>query len=166
MLLATYALLTLRIEQKQARVSIQHLQECLVQPASCAQFDCAALAARSERLIRFAESQHQSRLDHVLCPALRARSSEASESLRRLEHLCSLGRHILPRIRWALRPGVRLGQQQIAGACVLVQAYCQNLLERLACEEDVLLPLAERLLSAEAWFSVGTEFLEQDAQRA
>lgn len=165
MLLATYVLLTLRIEQKQERASIQNLQDCLAQPANAEQFDGAALAARSEQLIRFAESQHQRRLDHVLCPALRAKSSEASESLRRFEHLCRLGREILPRIRWVLRPGACLGQQQIAGAYVLVQAYCQNLLERLACEEDVLLPLAERVLSAEVWFDVGTEFLQQDAQR-
>lgn len=166
MLLATYALVTLRVEQKQERASIQHLQDCLAPPASCEQFDCAALAARSEALIRFAESKHQRRLDHVLCPALRARSSEAGDSLRRLEHLCRLGREILPRMRWVLRPGVCLGQQQIAGAYALVQAYCQNLLERLACEEDVLLPLAERLLPADVWLKVGTEFLEQDAQRA
>jgi hypothetical protein len=166
MLLATYALLTLKIEQKQERASIQHLQDCLVQPSSCEHFDGAALAARSEALIRFAESTHQRRLDHVLCPALRARSNEASESLRRLEHLCRLGREIVPGLRWVLRPGVCLGQQQIAGAYELVHAYCQNLLERLACEEDFLLPLAERVLPAEVWFSVGTDFLEQDAQRS
>lgn len=166
MLLATYAQLTLRIEQKRARASIQHLQDCLAQPSDCDHFDGAELATRSEELIRFAESHHQRRLEHGLFPALRAVSVEAAESLRKLEHLGRAGLEILPRMRAVLRPGAYLGQPQIARAYVLVQAYCQNLLDRLACEEDVVLPLAERVLPSEVWFRVGTEFLRQDAQRA
>jgi hemerythrin-like domain-containing protein len=166
MLLATYALLTLRIEQKRERASIQELQDCLARPAHCDDFDGAELATRSEQLIEFAESRHQRRLENGLFPALRAASVDAGESLRKLEHLGRVGLEILPRIRSVLRPGARLGKQQIARVCILVQAYCQNLLERLACEEEDLLPLAERLLPSEIWFKVGTEFLMQDAQRA
>jgi hemerythrin-like domain-containing protein len=166
MLLATYALLTLRIEQKRERASIQELQDCLAHAPHPDAFDSAALATRSERLSEFAESRHQRRLENGLFPALRAASIEAGESLRTLEHLGRVGLRILPRMRSVLRPGACLGQQQIGRACALVQAYCQNLLERLACEEDVLLPLAERVLHSEVWFKVGTEFLMQDAERA
>jgi hypothetical protein len=166
MLLATYALLTLSIEQKRERASIQNLQDFLACPCSSDDFDGAQLATRAEELIHFAESHHQRRLKDGLFPALRAKSLEAGEALRKHEHLCRVGREILPGLRWYLRPGAYFGQHQIEGAYGLVQAYCRNLLERLACEEDVLLPLAERVLPSEVWFAVGTEFLAQDAQRA
>ncbi|MES2756641.1 MAG: hemerythrin domain-containing protein [Pseudomonadota bacterium] len=165
MLVATYALLTLRIEQTRARASIRQLQDSLAQRPNCEAADGALLAALSEELIAFAESHHQRRLDDCLLPALRVASAEAGESLRNLEHLCQIGLAILPRIRAALRPGACAGAQELSGVNVLVEAYCQNLLQRLACEEDVLLPLAERVLPSEAWFNVGTEFLAQDAER-
>ena len=72
---------------------------------------------------------------------------------------------MLPRLRAVLRPSACLGPQRLARACRTVQAYCQNLLARLACEEELLLPMAQRLLASDAWFKVGTEFLWQDAQR-
>ncbi len=165
MLLATYALLTLTIERKQERASIQDLQDFLALPRTLRPSDGAELATRSEELIRFAESHHQQRLANALFPALRAKSTEAGEALRKHELLCRAGLEIVPRMRRSLRPGACLGPQQAEGACVLVQAYCRNLLERLACEEDVLLPMAERLLPSEAWFDVGAQFLDQDAQR-
>lgn len=165
MLLATYALLTLRMEQAQERASIRQLQDCLAHPHNCKVADAALLAMLAEDLIEFAESHHQPRLDDGLLPALRVAAVEGCESLRDLEQLCRTGLDILPRIRSALRTGVLPGQQESEGADVLVRAYCQNLLERLACEEYVLLPLAERLLPSETWFSVGTQFLQQDSQR-
>lgn len=125
MLLATYALLTLRIEQKQERASIQHLQDCLAQPPSYKQFDGEALAARSEELIPLRRVPASAPDRSRLVPAPRTTSSEASGSPRRREHLCRMGREILPRIRWFLRPGARLGEQHIAGAYAPVQAYCQ-----------------------------------------
>jgi hypothetical protein len=166
MLLATYALLTLTIEQKCERTSVQGLQDFLAQPMTSNEFDCAALIIRFEKLIVFAESRHQFRLENSLFPALREASNEAALALRTLENLGRAGLEMLPRIRAALRPSAELGQQHIARGCRTVQAYCQNLLERLACEEDLLLPLAQRILPSDAWFKVGTEFLLQDAQRA
>ena len=165
MLLATYALSTLLIEQKCERTSIQSLQDYLAQPLDPNQFDCAALASRSEELILLAESRHQSRLRDSLFPALRAASNEAASALVKLEHLGRAGLEMLPRIRAALHPTADMGQQHVARAGRIVRAYCQNLLERLACEEDLVLPLAQRVLPSDAWFKVGTEFLLQDAQR-
>jgi hemerythrin-like domain-containing protein len=165
MLLSTCALLILRIEQTQQRAAIQHLLDCVAQPSHHADVDCMELAHRSEQLIRFAESHHQLRLENALFPALRAVSGEAGEPLRTLERLGQSGLDILPRIRSALRSGADRDAHQNVNACALVQAYCRNLLERLACEEDVLLPIAQRVLPSEVWFKVGAEFLRQDAQR-
>lgn len=163
MLLATYALMTLAIEQKCERTSIQQLQGFLVQPDSD-EFDPAALAIHAEKLIVLAESRHQLRLEKCLFPALREASGDAAMALNALENLGKAGLRMLPRLRAVLRPSAGLGQRQIARACRTVQAYCQNLLARLACEEE-LLPMAQRILPSAAWFKVGTEFLLQDAQR-
>jgi hypothetical protein len=167
MLLATYALSTLLIEVQSERTSIEGLQEFLERPLDAEQFDCAALARRSEELIALAESRHQSRLELSLFPALRTASAEAAAtSLGTLENLRRAGLDMLPRIRSVLRPTADMGQQQVVRACRMVRDYCQNLLDRLACEENVLLPLAQKILPSEAWFQVGSEFLQQDAQRA
>lgn len=162
MLLATYALLTLAIERTEERASIQVLQDFIAHPRQLRPADGAELASRSEELIRFAESHHQDRLANALFPALREKSDEAGDALRRHERLCRAGLAIVPRIRRILRAG----EQQSEGARVLVQAYCRNLLARLASEEDILLPMAERLLPSDVWFDVGTRFLDQDARRA
>lgn len=165
MLLATYALLTLTIEQKCERASISHLQDLLARLADPGQLDHSALTIHAEKLIVLAESHHQLRLEQSLFPALREASGDAAHALRALETLGRAGLAMLPRLRAVLRPSARLGRQRIARACRTVQAYCQNLLERLACEEELLLPMALRLLASDAWFKVGTEFLLQDAQR-
>jgi hypothetical protein len=165
MLMATYALSTLLIEQQRERTSIQHLQSYVERLLDPREFDCAALARRSEELISLAELRHQARLEHSLLPALRVASEEAATSLGTLDNLHRAAIDMLPRMRSVLRPTGDFGQQHLAGACRMVQAYCQNLLERLACEENVLLPLAQRILPSEAWFQMGSEFLQQDAQR-
>lgn len=165
MLLATYALMTLTIEQKCERTSIHELQGFLLQSLDSEEFDRAALAIHAEKLIVLAESRHQLRLEKCLFPALREASGDAAAALCALENLGQAGLRMLPRLRAVLRPTARLGQRKIARACRTVQAYCQNLLARLACEEELLLPMAQRILPSAAWFKVGTEFLLQDAQR-
>lgn len=140
MLLATYAIATLTIEQKCERSAIRRLQEPIERARASQQFDFSALAIQSERLIRLAESLHWRRLENCLIPALREASSDALIPL----------------------PGA--GQRHIASACGTINSYCQNLLARLAFEEQQLLPLAQRLLATDAWFKVGTAFLLQDAQ--
>jgi hemerythrin-like domain-containing protein len=165
MLLATYALATLTVEQKCERSFIQRLQHFVAQALVADECDGSAITVEAERLIQFAE-RHWSRLQNSLIPALREASHETMASLQSIENLGRCGIEMLPRIRSALRPSARLGQQRLAHACHTVQDYCQNLLERLACEEELLLPLAHRVLPSDAWCRVGTEFLLQDAQRA
>ena len=164
MLLATYAMAILTIEQKCERTSIQRLQHCLAQ-VSVAEFDSSAITVDAERLIQFAE-RHWCRLEKSLIPALREASDEAIASLQTIEHLGRCGIEMLPLLRKALRPAADFGHHQIVCACRTVNSYCYNLLQRLTCEEQQLLPLAHRVLPMEAWLKVGTEFLLQDAQRA
>jgi hypothetical protein len=165
MLLTTYALSTLLIEQKGERASIERLQAYLAGPAAAMEFDRAELARRSEKLIRLAELRHYTRLEHSLLPALRIASAEAINAVGVLVNLRRAGLAMLPRMRFVLHPHAGAEQLQLGHTCRMVKAYCHNLLERLACEEEVLLPMARRILPSEAWFKMGSEFLEQDAQR-
>lgn len=166
MLLATYALATLETEQKGERTAIRYLQDFVAQASASAstsnEFDYAALTIQSERLILLAETRHRRRLESGLFPALRGASDEAARSLQTLENLGQAGIDMLPLLRKALSPRSGFGQRHIARACRRVNAYCQNLLQRLACEEEQVLPLAHRVLSIDVWLNVGTEFLIQD----
>ncbi|HEU4373474.1 MAG TPA: hypothetical protein VFS02_08290 [Telluria sp.] len=164
MLLATYAIATLTIEQTCERTAIRRLQESMDQALASNECDLSALALQSERLILLAESLHWRRLENCLIPALREASNDALQFLQALENLGRAGVAMLPPLRTALRPAPAPSRQHIACACATVNSYCQNLLARLAFEEQQLLPLAQRLLATDAWFRVGTAFLLQDAQ--
>jgi response regulator RpfG family c-di-GMP phosphodiesterase len=164
-LLATYVLATLEMEQKCERTAIRYLQDFVAQASASREFDYAALTIQSERLILLAEFRHRRRLESALFPALRSASDEAARSLQTLENLGQTGIDMVSLLREALRPTADVGQRQIARACRRVNAYCQNLLQRLACEEEQVLPLAHRVLSIDVWLNVGTEFLVQDSQR-
>lgn len=163
MLLATYVMTTLTVEQKCERSFIQRLQHFLARALAANQFDSPAITVEAERLIQFAE-RHWCRLENSLIPALREASNEALASLQTIENLGRRGIEMLPLLRNALRPTAEFGQQQIARACRTLNSYCHNLLQRLACEEQQLLPLAQRVLPMDAWLKVGTEFLIQDAE--
>jgi hypothetical protein len=167
MLVATYALMTLTIEQDHERNCIYQLQHLLRKPLEdSTEFDCVALTTQFEKLSVLAESRHRQRLEDCLIPALREATNEAGFPLRALERLGQAGIAMLPRIRKMLRPTRYIGRKQMERARRKVQAYCRNLLERLACEEEQLLPFARHVLPGEAWFRIGAEFLMQDARRA
>lgn len=163
MLLATYAIATLTIEQTCERAAIRGLQDAMARALASNECDLSVLAMQAEQLIQLAESLHWLRLENCLIPALRAASDDALLFLQALESLGRAGVDMLPLLRKALRPAAGLGQRQIARVCRRLNSYCQNLLQRLAFEEQQLLPLARCLLPTEAWFKVGTGFLMQDA---
>jgi hemerythrin-like domain-containing protein len=50
--------------------------------------------------------------------------------------------------------------------CKTVDLYCHNLLKRLDKEEQELLPLAQKVISSEEWFEIGSQFLAQDDDNA
>lgn len=157
MLLARYALAIIDSERVCARRYIQQLEDSVRMPAQ--------VGERAERLIAFAETRQRVRLDNCLLPALRtaaklADGGSAAErnSVDEIARLAQAGGELLPELRDCLRrPGT-------ASLQAWVQAYCNNLALRLACEENQLLPLACHVLSAEAWFHVGAAFLRQDEE--
>lgn len=162
MLLAIYALATLALEQKCERDSISHLQVLLARAATSRQCDRTELAHQFEKLIELAEVRHWPRLQHCLIPLLRAICAESEAIADSLESLQRAGAESLLQLRATLRQQSDPGQ--VSGRCLPLGEYCDNLLQRLACEEQ-LIPLAQRVFCSEEWFRVGREFLRQDASQ-
>jgi hemerythrin-like domain-containing protein len=166
MLTATYALLTLSVEQKKERNVIsrllQYVQSMAHRPQSV---DADYIAVQVDELIRIAEARHQRRVESVLMPALRRASAEAAPLLADMQSLSSLGGAMLCSVRKRLRR-VAPHARQVRHLCRAVDQYCHNLLARLEMEERQLLPMAQRLVSSEAWFNIGAMFMAHDRERA
>ena len=164
MLTATYALLTLSFEQKKERNFLARFRHYLPVHASKPQaIDPASLVAQLDELTRFAEARHQHKVEDCLMPAVRAASSEAGPLLADLETLNRVGNHMLGAVRRRLRRAFDQGRAHIKMLCFTLERYCQNLLERLEKEERELLPLAQRVISSDKWFTIGAMFLSHDA---
>ncbi len=164
MLIATYALTTLSVEQKKERSFISRLQQYLQANAGKPQkIDPARIKSQLDELTRFAESRHQRKVEGCLMPAVRKATREADPLLADLEFLSRVGSDMLRSVHQCLHRVFRHGAAQLAHLCHMMELYCQNLLERLTKEEQELLPLAQRVISSEAWFAIGTTFLSHDA---
>lgn len=167
MLLATYALSTLSVEQKKQRSFIERLQHRLRHyGAFPGQADAQAVMADIDQLSRFAEARHQGKVEQCLMPAVRRASADAGPLLADLESLSQAGGRLLGELRSSWQRAVHRDGEHLRQLLRSVELYCQNLLHRLAKEEQELLPLAQRVLSSDGWFSIGAGFLRHDAGHA
>lgn len=172
MLITTYALSTLSVEQKKERSFIGRIQHTLhVNAGTLHAIDPLRLESDLDQLSRFSESRHQHRVAGCLMPAVRRATHEADTLLADLESLGQTGSELLRYVRHSLRPAfadnaTHGADGAIRQLCNSMERYCQNLLQRLAKEEQELLPLARRVMSGDDWFAVGSTFLARDARRA
>lgn len=163
MLTATYVLLTLSIEQKKERHFISRLLQYVQSKARKPQeIDPLYIQAQLEELSHFAEARHQRKLEACLMPAVRNAGCDCGTVLSELESLSRLGSAMLQAVRKCLRRAMRRSATQGKFLCRTVDLYCQNLLKRLDKEEQELLPLAQRVISSDEWFEIGSMFLAQD----
>lgn len=164
MLIATYAMLTLSVEQKKERSFISRILHYLrTNAAKPQEIDPGCLKSQLDELTRFAESRHKRKVEGCLIPAVRQATTEGDPLLADLESLSRLGSTMLRSVRRRLRLAFVRGDAHIKLLCHTMERYCQNLLERLAKEEQELMPLAQRVISSEQWFSIGRAFLSHDA---
>lgn len=165
MLTATYALMNLSLEQKKERGFIASLQQYLRTNAGMPQHaNRAFLMARLDELTRFAEARHQRKLDVCLAPALRSASNDAAPLLADMESLSKLGSKMRSALRKCLKRAFRSDVAQLKLLYRTLDLYCQNLLARLAKEEKELLPLAQRVVSSDGWFAIGSSLLSHDRE--
>jgi len=163
MLTATYVLLTLSIEQKKERHFIsrllQHVQSIARRPQ---EIDPVFIESQLKELTSFAEARHQRKVEACLMPALRAADSNCTALMNDLETLSRLGSAMLNAVHKCLRRAMRRSASQGKFLCRTIDLYCQNLLKRLDKEEQELLPLAQKVISSDEWFEIGTQFLAQE----
>nr|WP_315399859.1 hemerythrin domain-containing protein [uncultured Duganella sp.] len=163
MLTATYVLLTLSIEQKKERHFIsrlmQHVQSIARRPQ---EIDPVFIESQLKELTSFAEARHQRKVEACLMPAVRAADSSCAALINDLESLSRLGGAMLNAVHKCLRRAMRRSASQGKFLCRTIDLYCQNLLKRLDKEEQELLPLAQKVISSDEWFEIGTRFLEQE----
>jgi hemerythrin-like domain-containing protein len=165
MLTATYVLLTLSIEQKKERHFISRLLQYVQSGARKPQdIDPVYIESQLNELTRFAELRHQRKVEACLMPAVRNATRDAGPLLADLETLSRLGSAMLQAVRKLLRRAMRRGAVHGKFLCRTIDLYCHNLLTRLEKEEQELLPLAQRVISSEEWFEIGSMFLTQDAK--
>lgn len=163
MLTATYVLLTLSIEQKKERHFIsrllQHVQSIARRPQ---EIDPVFIESQLKELTSFAEARHQRKVEACLMPAVRAADSNCTALMNDLETLSRLGSAMLNAVHKCLRRAMRRSASQGKFLCRTIDLYCQNLLTRLDKEEQELLPLAQKVISSDEWFEIGSQFLAQE----
>ena len=111
----------------------------------------------------FPERLHHTKESELLFPKLRARSLQARDVLDRLDRDHARGERAIRDLEHKL-----LGFEMMAGTGQLearreqfeqaVRQYVDFYLEHMRVEESVVLPLAEKVLTAEDWAEVDTAF--------
>jgi hemerythrin-like domain-containing protein len=124
--------------------------------------DFALLKAVLDYIVSYPDRWHHPKEDEVLFPAVRKRTNEAEALLRQLEAEHVEGAALLARLQtqlMAFRDGAPSAREAFFDA---VDAYTKFQWEHIAKEEEVLLPLARRVLTAEDWHQVALAFDAKD----
>ncbi|MBV6321484.1 hypothetical protein KVP70_11095 [Duganella sp. HSC-15S17] len=126
------------------------------------EIDPVFIESQLKELTTFAETRHQRKVEVCLMPAVRAADASCGALMNDLESLSRLGGAMLNAVHKCLRRAMRRSATQGKFLCRTVDLYCQNLLKRLDKEEQELLPLAQKVISSEEWFEIGSQFLAQE----
>lgn len=166
MLIVTYSLVTLSVEQEKTRHILsalqQHSQQYAMQPQ---RRDGPGLEAVLNQFTKFDDACRQRNVELYLIPALRRATQEADFLLSELEALSDLGASILRSARHRLQQDIELGAQKTKELAGAMGSYCQHLLSRLAKEEEELFPTARRMItSEEEWFAIAAQFISHGAE--
>jgi hypothetical protein len=163
MLTATYSLVTLSVEQKNARCGLSALQQFIRSSArNTAQPDAAVLETAVNKLSEFEQYCHSRKVEMYVIPAIRKATREADPLLAELESLSFRALCILGSLRLGVRSAVGQGREKIEELCASMELYCANLYQRLVKEEE-LFNIAQRVISMDEWFSIAADFLSDDA---
>ena len=170
MLTMTYAFLSLSIEQQRLHNLLSSAQQLLdITAANGQSLDSTSLAAVSEQFSRLDASCRISKVEMYVIPAVKKATKEADFLLAELESSNAIRRQLLDSVReWVQcalsHKPVEPKPLEMGELYSSIELYCNNLLERFAKEEKELLPLAQRVISSDEWFSMGAQFLSIDTK--
>lgn len=165
MLTATYSLVALSAEQKNARNILSKLQiqiqDILYDLQS---INRVCIESALNKLEQFEEYCHKRKVELYVIPAIRKVTRKADPILAELDSLHSRSVYILHSLHAQVRNAFEQGFAGIKKVCSAMEAYCHHLFKRLAKEEE-LLPLIKNLLPVEEWFDIAAKFLSDDQKR-
>jgi hemerythrin-like domain-containing protein len=120
--------------------------------------DFAALRAMLFYVDEFPEQRHHRKESEVLFPKLRARTPLSRELLDKLDADHELGEHMIRELEHALLGFEMLGEPRRLAFERAAQRYVDFYLAHMALEEREILPLAERVLTAQDWADLDEAF--------
>jgi hemerythrin-like domain-containing protein len=169
MLTTTYILLSLSAEQKKVHHLLSTVQQSFHNNcADLQRLDPAVLESVVSQLDKLDASCHRRKVEVYVIPAIQQTTNEADPILAELEALNATGLRTLGTVKERVQQAFEQSAIEVSGLTASIELYCNNLLERLAKEEEELLPLAQRVISSDGWFAIGAQFLlveEENRQR-
>ncbi|MGK5026506.1 hypothetical protein [Janthinobacterium sp. RB2R34] len=166
MLTATYALVSLSVEQASIRVSLLTFQQYMhAQLRQQRQLTLAHLDYAGDWLNRVYQFSYWRKVDQYLLPAIRQATPHADGLLAELDRLNHAALESVSLVRRrAMAAGYDSEQLEQLGAAI--DSFCAALMARLEMDERVLFALARRVIAGEAWFAIAHQFLAHDARLA
>ncbi len=120
--------------------------------------DFATLRAMLFYIDEFPERRHHRKESELLFPKLRARAPQARDALDRLEGEHARGERAIRDLEHALLAYEMMGEPRREAFEHLAQRYADFYFAHMRTEETQILPLAERLLSADDWAELDEAF--------
>ncbi|MEO8299760.1 MAG: hemerythrin domain-containing protein [Burkholderiales bacterium] len=106
----------------------------------------------------FPERLHHRKESQLLFPKIRARSSEGAASLDRLDHDHASGEKAIRDLEHALVAYEMLGASRRAAFEQALTRYVDFYRDHMRLEEDVVLPLAQKVLTEADWVELDAAF--------
>lgn len=166
MLMLTYALVALSVEQKGVSVRLRELQEGVHRLKTGMPVpDQSKIDALLKHLARVDSAWKAGNFELYVLPAIRLATDEAAELLAEIDELSGSSSAILKAVCGRCWQVCGFKQHELEELCVSLDLYCQYLLKRLAIEEMQLLPLAQRVISSDEWFDIAAQFISHGSER-
>jgi len=164
MLTATYSLLAIRFEQKNARGLLARLRHYLqaIQRKN-ARVDQSTLLSMISQLQHFDQHLHARKIEKHVIPVLCCATDEADLLLEELERLSLSARQSLSALQRYVHWCANIGDHQSFFS--VAEHYCESISQRLVQEEKSLMSVIGAALTREDWFALGARFLTEDGEK-
>jgi hemerythrin-like domain-containing protein len=120
--------------------------------------DFNLLRAMVHYIDAFPERLHHPKEDGFLFPGIRARSHEADAALDKLEEQHAHGAQLTARLRAAIEEYATVGKSGFEPFAGLVEQYTRFYWQHMRDEEELVLPVAERVLTDGDWKAIDAAF--------
>ena len=124
--------------------------------------DYRVLGAMLDYIVAFPEKLHHPKEDRYLFAALRMRSPESAPLIDKLENEHARGDAFLRRLQDGLIAYEREGPAKFDDFRRAVEEYADFHWAHMRCEEEDVLPLAEKVLTEADWESIAAAFKQND----